>query len=119
MQGGPPPTNILIQPVTTGERVEERKQPLWPARHALRLLREKHPQTLHSSRAEARQKEKQRRGHRALLELRLVALAKLSQNEVGFAHNPGTMPPLVEAAFPFLSTHSSPYNANPLTFFEL
>jgi hypothetical protein len=55
-------------------------------------LREKHPQTLHASRAGTRQEEKQRNEHRAFIKLRLVALAKLSQSEVDFARNHGTMP---------------------------
>jgi hypothetical protein len=65
---------------------------LSPARHALRLLWQKHPQTLHASRAGAKVNEKREKGHRAFLLLMVGLPAKVEPIEPIRAPNPGTVP---------------------------
>jgi len=63
------------------------------------------PQTLPQSCAGLRVIFWQRKGHRAFIQLGWVVLAKLGEIEVGFAHNPGTMPPSSNGVFGFVAVY--------------
>jgi hypothetical protein len=81
------------------ERDNNNGSHLSSARHAFHLLRQKHPQTLHASRAGAKVNEKRRKGRRASLLLKVGLLAKVEPIEPIRAYDSGTVPRQAQVVF--------------------